>query len=78
MTGVAEAIRAVGASILYLPPYSPDLNPIEQAFSKLKAQLRGAAARTREALWTTIGQLLDCFSPDEGRNYLANSGYEFN
>ena len=77
VAGVAEAIRAVGASILYLPPYSPDLNPIEQVFSKLKALLRGAAARTRNALWTTIGQLLDRFSPNECRNYLANSGYEF-
>ena len=74
---VAEAIRAVGASILYLPPYSPDLNPIEQAFSKPKALLRGAAARTQEALWTTIGQLLNRFSPTECRNYLTNSGYEF-
>ena len=77
VAGVAKAIRAVGASVLYLPPYSPDLNPIEQAFSKLKALLRAAAARTKETLWTTIGQLLDRFSPDECRNYLANSGYEF-
>ena len=77
VAGVAEAIRAAGASILYLPPYSPDLNPIEQAFSKLKALLRGAATRTKEALWTTIGQLLDRFSPDECRSYLANSGYKF-
>ena len=77
VAGVAEAFRAVGASILYLPPYSPDLNPIEQAFSKLKALLRGAAARTKEVLWATIGQLLDSFSPDECRNYLASSGYEF-
>ena len=77
VAGVCEAIRAVGASLLYLPPYSPDLNPIEQLFSKLKALLRKAAARSREALWTTIGQLVDIFCPEECRNYIANSGYEF-
>jgi transposase len=77
VAGVREAIAAVGASILYLPPYSPDLNPIEQAFAKLKALLRKAAARTREALWGAIGHVLDSFSPGECRNYLANSGYEF-
>ena len=77
MAGVAKAIRAAGASVLYLPPYSPDLNPIEQAFSAFKALLRGAAARTKNALWTTIGQLLDRFSPNECRNYIANSGYKF-
>ena len=75
VAGVPEAIRATGASLLYLPPYSPDLNPIEQAFAKLKALLRRAAARTREALWTTIGRLLDIFTPVECRNYLANAGY---
>jgi transposase len=77
VAGVREAIAAVGASTLYLPPYSPDLNPIEQLFSKLKALLRKAAARTRDALWNTIGTLLDAFSPDECRNYLENSGYAF-
>ena len=77
VAGVREAIRATGASLLYLPPYSPDLNPIEQAFAKLKALLRKAAARTREALWTTIGRLLNTFTPTECRNYLANSGYAF-
>jgi len=77
VAGVEAAIRATGASVLYLPPYSPDLNPIEQAFSKLKALLRGAAARTKDALCTTIGQLINRFSPNECRNYLANSGYEF-
>jgi transposase len=76
VAGVQEAIRAAGASILYLPSYSPDLNPIEQLFAKLKALLRKAAARTREALWTTLGALLDHFSPDECQNYLANCGYE--
>jgi transposase len=74
---VREAIGAAGATILHLPPYSPDLNPIEQAFAKLKAGLRKVGARTRDALWSTIGRLLDGFSPDECRNYLANSGYEF-
>lgn len=77
VAGVREAIAAVGATILYLPPCSPDLNPVEQMFAKLKAPLRKAAARTREALWTTIGQLLDAFSPDECRNDLKNSGYAF-
>jgi transposase len=75
VAGVREAIAAGGASILYLPPYSPDLNPIEQMFAKLKALLRKAAARTREALWATIGNLLGAFSPAECRNYLQNSGY---
>ena len=77
VSGVREAIAAAGASVLYLPPYSPDLNPIEQVFAKLKAHLRKAAVRTREALWTTIGQLLETFSPAECQNYLANSGYAF-
>ncbi len=63
--------------MLYLPPYSPDLNPIEQLFAKLKAMLRSAAARTKEALWNTIGAALDAFSEAECQNYLANCGYEF-
>jgi transposase len=74
--GVEEAIRARGASLLPLPPYSPDLNPIEQFFAKLKALLRKAAARTKEALWSAIGELLEEFSPAECANYFANSGYE--
>ena len=77
VAGVAEAIKTAGASVLYLPPYSPDLNPIEQVFAKLKALLRAVAARTKEALWSSIGQLLDRFSPAECRNYLTNSRYEF-
>jgi len=77
VAGVEDAIVAVGAGILYLPPYSPDLNPIEQLFAKLKALLRKAAARTRDALCDTIGHSLDAFSPHECRNYLANSGYAF-
>lgn len=61
--------------LLYLPPYSPDLNPIEQVFAKLKALLRKAATRTIDALWTAIGELLDSFSHEECANYLANVGY---
>jgi transposase len=77
VAGVREAIRAARAHVMLLPAYSPDLNPIEQAFAKLKAGLRKAAARTHEALWDTIGRLLDTFNPAECRNYLANSGYAF-
>jgi transposase len=75
VAGVETAIRAAGASLLYLPSYSPDLNPIEQFFAKLKALLRKAAARTKDALWTTIGALLEQFTPDECANYFKNSGY---
>lgn len=75
VTGVREAIGTAGAGVLYLPPYSPDLNPIEQVFAKMKALLRQAGARTRDILWDTIGALLGAFSPDECRNYLINSGY---
>ena len=78
VAGIAEAIADVGASILYLPPYSPDLNPIEQMFAKLKALLRKTAARTREGLWKTIGQLLDVFSSDECCSYIRHAGYAFN
>ena len=77
VAGVQDAIRAAGASLLYLPPYSPDLNPIEQVFAKLKALLRQAGARTKAALWETIGASLSAVSPDECRTYLINSGYEF-
>ena len=73
--GVREAIEAAGAELRYLPPYSPDLNPIEQLFAKLKALLRKIAARSVEALWTTIGDLVDTFEPDECHNYLRHSGY---
>lgn len=75
VAGVRGAIEAAGASILYLPPYSPDLNPIEQVFAKLKTLLRKTAARTVNALWSAIGTLLDTFSPQECSNYLTNSGY---
>ncbi len=77
VAGVPEAIRAAGASILYLPSYSPDFNPIEQLFAKFKSLLRTAAARTQTALWQTIGIMLDDFTPGECQNYIANSGYEF-
>ena len=76
VAGVREAVRAVGAGLLYLPPYSPDLNPIEQVFAKLKALLRKAGARTKALLWETLGALLDNFRSGECRNYLTNSGYE--
>lgn len=73
---VRAAIEAVGAKLLYLPPYSPDFNPIENAFSKLKAMLRKAAERTIDALWDRIGALLDEFSPQECANFFAAAGYE--
>ena len=74
--GVRAAIEAAGASLLYLPPYSPDFNPIENAFAKLKAMLRKAAARTVEGLWNTIGHIVDAFTPDECANYFAAAGYD--
>lgn len=74
--GVRTVIEAAGASLRHLPPYSPDFNPIENAFAKLKALLRKAAERTVEGLWTTIGKLLDAFTPDECRNYLTAAGYD--
>jgi transposase len=73
--GVQAAIEAAGATLRYLPPYSPDFNPIEKLFSKLKALLRKAAKRSTEALWQVIGELLDTISPNECKNYLASSGY---
>ena len=73
--GVREAVQARRARLLYLPPYSPDLNPIEQVFAKLKTLLRTAAKRTVDALWHAIGQALDAFSPSECNNYLAHAGY---
>ena len=75
VAGVREAIEARGASVLYLPAYSPDFNPIEQVFAKLKELLRAAAARTVDTLWSAIGQLLDRFPPQECANYLTNCGY---
>lgn len=75
--GVCESIEAVGAQLLYLPPYSPDLNPIEQAFSKFKWLLKSAKERTVEALWQTCGKLLDRFSESECRNYIRHCGYRY-
>lgn len=75
VAGVREAIEAVGAKLLYLPPYSPDLNPIELAFAKFKTALRKAAERTVEDLWRRIGIIIDDFSPQECQNYLRHDGY---
>lgn len=76
--GVREAIELAGATLAYLPPYSPDLNPIELAFSKLKTLLRKHAERTRESLWDRIGKLSDEFTPTECRNYFTHCGYTAN
>jgi transposase len=73
--GVREAIEAAGAMLLYLPPYSPDFNPIEQLFAKLKALLRKAAERSVDALWDRIASLLNAFTPEECTNYFSNAGY---
>ena len=75
VTGIRQAIEARGARLLFLPPYSPDLNPIEQAFAKFKALLRKAAARTIQTLWDEIANTIKTFSPDECAAYLTNSGY---
>lgn len=72
---VRNAIEAVEATIVYLPPYSPDFNPIEMVFSKLKALLKKAAPRTVDALWNEIGTLLDTFSPTECAHYFKHAGY---
>ena len=72
---IRRAIRAAAARLFFLPPYSPDLNPIEQVFAKLKLLLRKAARRTIEATWRQIGSLLGAFSPTECANYFRNSGY---
>lgn len=72
---VRAAIRAAGARLFFLPPYSPDLNPIEQVFSKLKSMLRKAQERTVDDLWRRIGALMPAFPPNECANYFRNSGY---
>ena len=72
---VREIIEAAGATLLYLPPYSPDLNPIEMAFAKLKAHLRKAAERSMPALWDRIGSILDTFSAAECQNFFSHAGY---
>ena len=71
-----RAIEAAGAALLYLPPYSPDFNPIEKAFAKLKARLRKAAARTVDTLWAVIAEIIDTFTPAECANYFASAGYD--
>ena len=73
---VRALIEAAGATVRFLPPYSPDFNPIEKAFSKLKAMLRKAAERTVDALWNAIGRLIDLFTPNECDNYFAACGYD--
>ena len=75
VAGVRQAVEAAGAMLRYLPSHSPDLNPIEQVFAKLKALLRAAAARTSDALWAAIGRLLARFPPAECARYLAHCGY---
>jgi len=76
VAGVRAAIEAAGAEIRYLPPYSPDFNPIEMAVSKLKALLRKAAARTISELWAAIADAIDCISPDECLGYFSHAGYD--
>jgi transposase len=73
---VRAAIEAAGAGLLYLPPYSPDFNPIEKAFSKLKALLRKAAERSVAGLWEAIGRLIHCFTPKECQNFFMAAGYD--
>ena len=73
---IRQAIRSAGAKLFFLPKYSPDLNPIEQVFAKLKHLLRKAAARTFDTVCSAIGQLLDAFTPQECRNYFKNAGYD--
>jgi transposase len=75
VAGIREAIEAHGAKLVYLPPYSPDLNPIEKAFAKIKAILRTAGARTREALWQAIGKAIEGFSRIECLNFFREAGY---
>jgi transposase len=75
VAGVREAIESVGARVVYLPPYSPDLNPIELVFSKLKWLLRSAAPRTVDALWKFFGNVVDRFLPSECANYFQHCGY---
>ncbi len=78
VTGVKEAIEAAGATRVFLSPYSPDFNPIEQAFAKLKALLRKAATRTVDDLWQAIAETIELFPPEECANFFVNSGYEPN
>lgn len=75
VTGVKDAIEAAGATLVYLPAYSPDLNPIEQVFSKVKSVLRKSEERTRPGLWDRLGQIVDLFKPDECQRYFRHCGY---
>lgn len=77
VAGVREAIEQAQSQLFYLPPYSPDFNPIEQVFAKLKWLLRTAAERTRDALWQRCGEVLNHFSPIECRNYFRHCGYRY-
>jgi transposase len=74
--GIRSAIEAAGCDLLFLPPYSPDFNPIEKAFSKLKAHLRAKAERTVDALWDSVGDIIKTFKPQECANYFAACGYD--
>jgi transposase len=76
VAGVKEAIEAVGAKVLYLPPYSPDCNPIENAFAKLKTLARKSKTRTMEELWSKLGEITDLFTPEECANYFKKAGYK--
>ena len=76
VAGVKETIESVGAKVVYLPPYSPDFNPIENVFSKLKALVRKEKMRTVETLWRKLGELCDKFSPEECKNYFRHAGYK--
>jgi transposase len=76
VAGVKEAIEAKGAHLVYLPPYSPDFDPIEESFSKIKSILRRIAARTVDALEAAVGEALQSFTPQECMNYFASSGYD--
>jgi transposase len=75
VSGIAEMILSADAQLRYLPPYSPDMNPIEQVWSKIKSMLRSAARRSITELWDAFASLLPCFSPTECANYFRNSGY---
>lgn len=75
VAGIADAIEAAGARLHYLPPYSPDYNPIEQVFAKFKTLLRKTAARTMDSLWSACGALLDQFSAAECKRYICHAGY---
>ena len=77
VAGVKAAIESVGAKVIYLPPYSPDLNPMEMVFSKLKTWVRKLKLRTRETLWQKLGELCDIFTPKECQNYLRHAGYKY-